>query len=89
MMKVDQDQLQEGYVILPVKALEPEMAMTFTEQFPTQIISKREMMSMYTSTVMEINKGDNSQKSLNIKLYNCLAQYAQGELDAITKRTLT
>ena len=88
MMKVDQDQLQEGYVIVPVKMLDEATAQDIVSNNPMAVISKREMLMMYTSSVMEINKGDNSQKSLNVKLYNCVAPYAQGELDAITKRTL-
>lgn len=88
MTKVEHDQLQEGYVIVPVKMLDDVTAQDILENYPMSVINKREMVMMYTSTVMEINKGDSSQKSLNVKLYNCLAPYAQGELDAITKRNL-
>ena len=88
MMKVDHDQLQEGYVIVPVKMLDEATAQDIIHNQPGSVIHKKEMVAMYTSTVMEINKGDNSSKSLNVKLYNCLAPYAQSELDAITKRIL-
>jgi hypothetical protein len=88
MMKVDSDQLQEGYVIVPLKMLDDATAQDIADNQAGSIISKKEMVAMYTSTVMEINRGDNSSKSLNVKLYNCLAPYAQSELDAITKRIL-
>lgn len=88
MHKIDHKQLQEGYVILPVRQLDEALAQDLIHNRPMAVISKKEMMSMYTSTVVEINKGDNTNKSLNVKLYNCLADYAQPELDAITKRNL-
>lgn len=88
MMDIDQDQSQEGYVIVPLKMLDEATAQDISENNPMSVISKREMLMMYTSSVLEINKGDSSQKSLNVKLYNCLAPYAQSELDAITKRNL-
>lgn len=77
----------EGYIIIPIEQL-PGDIFRMLEINPQAIITQREMVAMYSSSVIEINKGDNSCKSLNVKLYNCLAPYAQGELDAITKRNL-
>lgn len=88
MQKVDVDQLQEGYVIVPLKMLDEATVQDITHNQPGCVIHKKEMIAMYTSTVLEINNGDNTSKSLNVKLYNCLAPFAQGELDAITKRIL-
>lgn len=86
--KVRADDWNEGFVIVPLKMLDEATATDITENRPLAVINKREMLMMYTSSVMEISKGDNSQKSLNVKLYNCLADYAQPELDSITKRNL-
>lgn len=88
MLNVDHDQSQEGYVIVPLKMLDEATAQDISQNNPMAVINKREMLMMYTSSVLEINKGDSSQKSLNVKLYNCLAPYAQSELDAITQRNL-
>ena len=78
----------EGFVIVPLKLLDEATAMDIVENRPMSVIKKKEILMMYTSSVIEISKGDNSQKSLNVKLYNCLADFAQAELDAITKRNL-
>ena len=88
MMDVEVNQQQEGYVIVPLSMLDDATAQDVGINHPLSVISKRELLMMYTSSVMEISKGDESQKSLNVKLYNCLAPYAQSELDAITKRNL-
>lgn len=88
MLNIEGPQIKDGYVILPLKKLDSETANDILITRPDAIISKKEMISMYTSTVIEINNGDNSGKSLNVKLYNCLAGFAQKEMDAITNRIL-
>lgn len=77
----------EGFVIVPLEALTAPEA-EYYKLKPNSVISQKELIAMYTSTVKEINNGDNGPKSLNVKLYNCLAPYAQLELDQITKRNL-
>ena len=88
MLNIEQPHDLDGYVIVPLKKLDPEIIKTIQKNRPDVVISKKEMISMYTSTVLEINKGDNSKKSLNVKLYNCLASFAQKEMDRITNRIL-
>jgi hypothetical protein len=88
MLNIEKPQPDEGYVILPLKSLYQDQIKEIKDTSMNNVITKKEMISMYTSTVIEINKGDNSGKSLNVKLYNCLAGFAQKEMDTITNRIL-
>lgn len=76
----------DGFVIVGLNSLQPEIANYIVENHSDKIISTKEVVAMYTSSVNEIVKGDQSEKSLNVKLYRCLAEYATDELDLITKR---
>lgn len=77
---------QTEYVIVPLCALKDKDAEAARNNYPQCIISQRELTAMYQGAVREINNGDIGIRSLNVKLYNCIAHYVHTGLDEITDR---
>lgn len=70
----------EGYVMIPMNELDTELAKQINDHHKEIIITPREMVAMFGSSLMEINKGDVGSKSLNVKLYKCLSDFVDHEV---------
>lgn len=76
------EHIDGGYVIIPVKFLDKELADEFKGN-EDHIITPKEIVAMCASAQLEINKGDVRPTSLNVKLYNAINDFAQDELDSM------
>lgn len=73
----------EGYAIVPICFLDEDLANRVGEEY---VINSREVIAMYGSSLMEINKGDVGPKSLNAKLYRCLSNFVEEEVEDMLKK---
>ena len=80
--KIERGAIQDGYGIVPLAFLDNELAKEF-ESESEKVINRHELIAMCSSAQMEINKGDTSAKSLNVKLYMAMREFVEDEMDAL------
>lgn len=80
--EITREHFDGGYVIIPTKFLDKELADEFKGNEGC-IITPKEIVAMCASAQLEINKGDVRPTSLNVKLYNAINDFAQDELDTM------
>ena len=75
---IEREIIKDGYCLVPAIALDKELAEQFSEEI---IITPTELVAMCCSAQLEINRGDTSKKSLNVKLYKAMQPFAEEETD--------